>query len=85
MATGMSHLGFSFSVVAVVAHVLGVVLSISVWTLEDLSSLSGASFLEINLIFIGIKGVSSDLNIFGTAGVVPEHALQKLSGNTTGL
>lgn len=38
MATSVSHLGFSFAVVAIVAHVFGVVLLVSVWTLVDFSA-----------------------------------------------
>jgi len=61
MATGMSHLGLSLSVVAVVAHVLGVVLLVSVWALEDLSSfpLPWDSFFFWNHIFLGIESVLS--------------------------
>ena len=61
MATGMSHLGLSLSVIAVVAHVLGVVLLVSMWALEDLSSLPLAwnSFFLRNNIFLGIESVLS--------------------------
>jgi hypothetical protein len=39
MSTGVSHLGFAFPVVAIMAHVFGVVLLISMRALENLSSL----------------------------------------------
>ena len=38
--TSIGHLGLSLSVVAVLAHVLGVVLSVSMWALVDRSSRS---------------------------------------------
>ena len=61
MATGMSHLGLSLSVVAVVAHVLGVVLLVSVWALENLSSLPLAwdCFFNGNVILLRVKSVLS--------------------------
>jgi hypothetical protein len=61
MATGMSHLGLSFSVVAVVAHVLGVVFLVSVWALKGLSSLplAGDSFLFWDDIFFSIESILS--------------------------
>ena len=40
MTTGVSHLSFTFSMIAVVAHVLGIMLPISMWTFVDFSSLS---------------------------------------------
>lgn len=38
VAASMSHLGFALAVVAIVAHIFGVVFLVSVWTLVDLSS-----------------------------------------------
>lgn len=54
VATSIGHLGLALPVVAIVAHVLGVVLLVGMWALEDLSSLSLA---RDRLLVIGWKQI----------------------------